>query len=118
MELSFAMEITGNQNRRRYARVEFSTRIVLTASSAKIEVMGSSRDLSLKGVFVDTDIRLAPGTECDLKIFLTGGVEDIELFIRARVARMVDTGLGISFEAMDLDSYTHLKNIVLYNSEP
>jgi len=118
MELNFAMEITGNQNRRKYTRVEFSTIIVLTARSAKIEAMGSSRDLSLKGVFVDTDIRLAPGTECDLKIFLTGGVEDIELFIRGRVARLVDTGLGISFEAMDLDSYTHLKNIVLYNSEP
>ena len=117
MELNFAMEITGNQNRRRYTRVEFSTRIVLTASSAKIEAMGSSKDLSLKGVFVDTDIKLAQGIECDLKIFLTGGVEEIELSIRARVARVVDTGLGISFESMDLDTYTHLKNIVLYNGE-
>jgi len=32
------------------------------------------------------------------------------------VARVVDTGIGLSFEAMDVDTYTHLKNIVLYNS--
>ncbi|MBI9087751.1 MAG: PilZ domain-containing protein [Desulfobacterium sp.] len=110
------MEITDNQDRRRNTRVEFSTRIVLMTSDAEIEAIGSSTDLSLTGVFVNTDKRLEAGSECNVKIFLSGGIGDIELAMKARVARVVDGGIGLSFEAMDLDTYTHLKNIVLYNS--
>ncbi len=110
------METTDNQERRRYTRVEFSTRIVLMTSDTKIEAKGSSKDLSLKGVFVNTDKKIEIGSGCNVKIFLSGGVGDIELAMEARVARVVETGLGLSFEAMDVDSYTHLKNIVLYNS--
>ena len=110
------MEITDNQDRRRHIRVDFSTRIVLMTGDTEIEAKGSSKDLSLKGVFVNTDKKIEIGSGCNVKIFLTGGVGEIELAMEARVARVVDTGLGLSFEAMDVDSYTHLKNIVLYNS--
>lgn len=110
------MEITDNKEKRKHTRVEFSTRIVLMASDTEIEATGSSKDLSLKGVFVNTDKKLDVGTECNVKIFLSGGIGDIELAMTAKVARVVDAGLGLAFEAMDVDSYTHLKNIVLYNS--
>ncbi len=110
------MESIDNQERRRHTRVEFSTRIVLMTNDAEIEARGSSKDLSLKGVFLNTDKKLEAGLECNVKIYLSGGIGDIELAMKARVARVVDTGIGLSFEAMDLDSYTHLKNIVLYNS--
>ena len=110
------MEITDNQERRRHTRVHFSTRIVLMANDTEIEAMGNSKDLSLKGVFVNTDKKLDVGAECHVKIFLSGGIGDIELAMKAKVARVVDTGLGLCFESMDVDSYTHLKNIVLYNS--
>lgn len=59
-------EIFENGERRRYERVAFSTTIVLTAGNERIEARGTSKDLSLKGVFVNTDIRLTPGTLCDL----------------------------------------------------
>lgn len=110
------MEITDKQEKRKHVRVEFSTRIVLIASDTEIEASGSSKDLSLKGVFVNTDKKLDVGDECNVKIFLSGGIGDIELAMTAKVARVVDAGLGLCFEAMDVDSYTHLKNIVLYNS--
>ena len=110
------MEITDNQERRRHIRVDFSTRIVLMAGDTEIEARGSSKDLSLKGVFVNTDKKVEAGSECNVKIFLSGGIGEIELAMKARVARVIDTGLGLSFESMDVDSYTHLKNIVLYNS--
>ncbi|MDY0219658.1 MAG: PilZ domain-containing protein [Desulfobacterium sp.] len=105
-----------NGERRRHERVRFSTTIVLTAAHARIEAKGTSKDLSLNGVFVNTDIRLEPGTLCDLTIVLTGGGDDVELSMRAKVERELASGLGISFEAMDIDTYSHLKNIMLYNS--
>ncbi|ACN16796.1 hypothetical protein HRM2_37380 [Desulforapulum autotrophicum HRM2] len=91
--------------------------IILTAIDAKIEARGSSRDISLSGVFVKTDTLLEPGTQCGVKIFLTGGSERIELSMKARVARVLSSGLGISFESMELETYAHLKNIMLYNSD-
>ena len=105
-----------DNERRRYERVAFSTSIVLTAGQARIEATGTSKDLSLKGVFVNTDIRLVPGTLCDLTIVLVGGGERVELSMRARVERGLAQGLGISFESMDIDTYGHLKKIILYNS--
>jgi hypothetical protein len=35
--------------------------------------------------------------------------------ISGKVCRIVDNGIGFSFEKTDLDSYKHLKNIVTYN---
>jgi hypothetical protein len=105
-----------NSERRRHERVAFSTTIVLTAGNARIEASGTSKDLSLKGIFVNTDIRLESGTLCDLTIVLTGGGEKVELSMKARVERELAQGLGISFESMDIDTYGHLKKIMLYNT--
>lgn len=77
----------------------------------------SSKDLSQKGVFAKTDDRFAPDTPCTVNVFLTGRVEDLPLEIRGRVVRQDEDGVGIVFESMDVDVYTHLKNIVRYNEE-
>lgn len=111
------MDSTGGGERRRHPRVAFSTSIILTSIDAMIEAKGSSRDISLSGVFVKTDTRLEPGTQCEMKIFLTGGVDRIELSMKARVSRVLSNGLGISFDSMDLETYGHLKKIMLYNSD-
>jgi hypothetical protein len=111
------MDSTRGEERRKHPRVTFSTSIILTSIDARIEAKGSSRDISLSGVFVKTDTRLEPGTQCDVKIFLTGGGERIELSMKARVTRVLSTGLGVSFDSMDLETYAHLKKIMLYNSD-
>jgi hypothetical protein len=33
------------------------------------------------------------------------------------VIRLEDNGIAVEFTTMDLDSYTHLKNILRYNAE-
>ncbi len=106
-----------HDDRRGHTRVDFQTRILLNADGIEIDTEGSSKDLSLKGVFVNSDYSISPGTQCSVKILLSGGIETIELNMKATVARDEAQGLGISFDSMDLDSYTHLKNIVRYNSD-
>lgn len=105
-----------NIGRRHHKRVSFSTKIILIYSDKAVDVTGSSMNLSLKGLFVKTENKVSPGTECKVKIILSGGIDLIELFIHAKVARVDEDGMGILFNTMDLETYTHLKNIVQYNS--
>ncbi|MEA1968757.1 MAG: PilZ domain-containing protein [Thermodesulfobacteriota bacterium] len=111
------METNNKDERRRHTRVDFLTRIVLKSKDLEIVAKGSSKDLSLKGVFFNTEEKLAKGSKVSVKIILSGGDEGIELAMESIVARVEEHGLGLKFQTMDLDSYTHLKNIVLYNKE-
>lgn len=113
------MEVSTGKEKRKHPRVRFKTRIeiVLQGDGKQIELEGDSKDLSLKGVFARAreDI-VPPGTPCDIDIFLTGGIDEIKLSIKGTVARSSNEGMGIVFDSMDLDTYSHLKNIVYYNS--
>jgi len=105
------------KEKRRHIRVDFATRVVINAGSVQIEVPGDSRDLSLKGVFINTEQKLPVDTRCSVRIFLSCGFDEVELKMKAKVARVDDHGLGISFDSMDLDTYTHLRNIMRYNAD-
>lgn len=110
--------MTVSDEKRRHPRVGFSTRILvsLCADGKGVELEGSSRDLSMRGVFVNTDRQFAKGTPCSVKIFLSGGLEDVELGIQGTIVRTTGKGFGVGFDSMDVDTYSHLKNIVTYNS--
>ncbi len=77
----------------------------------------NSKDLSQRGVFVKTGKKYAIGTECRVNIYLSGGIEDVKLDIQGRIVRHTDIGFGVEFDSMDVDTYTHLKTLILYNSE-
>lgn len=107
-----------NDERRKHIRVGFTTdiHIVIGADDEQVNLKGSSKDLSLKGIFVNTTKRFPAHTKCFVKIYLSGGIDDIELLINATIVRETDSGMGIEFDSMDIDTYSHLKNIVYYNS--
>lgn len=120
------MAVLNNDNRRKHSRVGFATEIKIEIKTKdkvtldkvkedKVKLEGSSKNLSLKGIFVSTDKRFARGTLCFVKIYLTGGIEKIELLIEGTIVRQTDAGIGIVFNSMDIDTYSHLKNIVVYN---
>ena len=110
------MTVLNDENRRKHSRVGFATQIKIDLKTKDpVRLEGSSKDLSLKGLFVITDRRFARGTLCSVKIVLTGGIEKIELLIEGTIVRQTDVGIGIIFNSMDVDTYSHLKNIVVYN---
>jgi len=113
-----AMTTSSNNEKRRHPRVGFSTaiEILLQADGKEVKLSGNSMDLSLKGMFVRAEEKFVPGTKCSVNVYLTGGIEKIELQIKGTVVRMSDFGMGIVFDSMDVDTYSHLKNIVYYNS--
>ncbi len=112
------MVVSRKDDRRKHSRVGFTTaiKVALEAGGEKINFDGNSNDLSLKGIFVTTQNSFSSGTKCSIRICLTGGIDKIELMIKGTVVRNSSNGMGIEFDSMDIDTYSHLKNIVYYNS--
>ncbi len=113
------MGTMNNDDRRKYARVGFTTGIDIKIESGGKQTIlnANSKDLSQRGVFVGTEDAFPLDTPCTVNVHLSGGVDDISLEIQGRVVRQTGAGVGIVFESMDVDVYAHLKNIVRYNSD-
>ncbi|MBF0477366.1 MAG: PilZ domain-containing protein [Deltaproteobacteria bacterium] len=102
-------------NKRKRSRVSFHTKCDLTAGT-KALVDLETRDISMKGVYVGTDAGWPIGTDCQVAINLIGGAQPLALHMKGRVARSDTDGLGVDFIEIDMDSFTHLRNIVVYNA--
>ena len=105
------------KEKRRKIRVDFTTQVIVKSATSEIQAKGSSKDLSLKGIFVNTSENIPIGEKCRVKVVLTGMVDDLVLQMEGTVVRKSEGGLAVDFSSMDIDSYTHLKNIVKYNAE-
>ncbi|MFH1985824.1 MAG: PilZ domain-containing protein [Pseudomonadota bacterium] len=104
------------ENKRTHERVAFSAQVTVFCKGQRIVSGADTRNISLKGIYVETDKRLGIGTHCGLELQLTGASSQLTLNIDGRVVREDDAGFGIVFNTVDLDSYFHLKNILLYNA--
>lgn len=110
------MEIPEN-NRRSKIRVDFQSRIVIEVIEPAIALDGDSRNLSLKGIFVETAENVPLHARCRVQVFLSGTVSPMALTMEGIVTRKEPGGIAIAFDSMDIDSYAALKNIVRYNTE-
>jgi hypothetical protein len=73
-------------------------------------------NISLKGIYVKTNETLSQNTECEIKLELPGSKPTIVLRISGEILRVEEGGIGILFKQMDLETFEHLKQIVLTNS--
>jgi hypothetical protein len=98
---------------RKFSRVNF--KVDATIKTAERQFHGEVKDLSMSGMFMQTGERLQQGYPVDISIILTGTSPEIDVNFSGTVSRIDENGIGFTFKKMDLDSYTHLKNIVAYN---
>ena len=101
--------------KRRRTRVGFSTQVILTTKDNS-EFTATVIDLSLNGVYLDIQDDIPMGTLCDVKIILPGGIDGMALLMEGEVCRKDPKGMGIRFLSMDPDTFSHLKNIAMYNA--
>jgi hypothetical protein len=104
------------EERRHKTRVHFETHVNIKTGNSEIRAEADSEDISIEGIFVKTQDKIPEGTPCDLEILLTGSSTRLVLTIKGIMRRQEENGLAIGFESMDLDSFMHLKNIILYNA--
>lgn len=110
--------MTTDNEQRRNVRVPFKASVSLWPIKQDVRQIQCemTRDISMKGVFCYSDIKLPAGTACEMELELVGSSSKLILFIKGRIIRLDDDGMGIKFEEMDLDSFLHLKNILQYNT--
>lgn len=105
-----------SKERRNEIRVGFATKVFITVGDRQTGYEGDSRDISLRGVFLNTDDPIELNTDCNVEIRLPSIPDDIVLSLQGHIVRKEATGYAIYFDSVDLDSYTHLKNIIKYNT--
>jgi hypothetical protein len=98
---------------RQFSRVPF--RMAATIKTPDRQFQGSVENLSMRGMFLVTDERLPMGDQVEINMILSGTSPEISIDFNGTVSRVSDNGLGFYFDKIDLDSYTHLKNIIAYN---
>ncbi len=69
----------------------------------------------MKGMFFHTRCEIADDEPVEITIPLSGS--EISIHLKGKPVRRNEAGVAIQFSEIDLDSFTHLKNIVSYNSD-
>ncbi len=100
-----------NVEKRRFSRANYRVETTLEAGSLKIK--GQVMDVSLKGAFVCSREKLPLGQHVDMVVEADPKASPI--VVRGKVVRVVEEGIAIEFESLDLDSFVKLKEIVSYN---
>jgi len=95
---------------RKFSRVPFHVSATATVGGRSFQ--GKISNLSMNGLFLETPERLPEGEAADLVITLEGTEPEVSVSFTGRVCRITDDGIGFHFEKIDLDSYTHLRNII------
>jgi hypothetical protein len=100
------------QDRRNFCRVDFKVSALL--QSEGVALKGEVKDLSLHGLYLETEELLAVGTPVEITIYLSATTEPIVINVSGSVARLVPGGIGCAFDKMDVDSFAHLRSIISY----
>lgn len=104
-----------NDERRQNTRVHFHTTASLQFSERLFKNC-ETRDLSVKGLFVQNVTGQEAGDKCEIDLHLSGATSELKLAMRGEIVRVQEDGVAVNFYEVDLDSFYHLKNIVYYNS--
>ncbi|MBN2308957.1 MAG: PilZ domain-containing protein [Candidatus Hydrogenedentes bacterium] len=107
--------MTDGTNQREFTRVPVHV-VVQVKAGGPDAIRGRLEDVSLKGLFVSCDATYPVGTACTIELSLDAGEQAIHMDARGTVMRADASGMAIEFEAVDADSFDHLRNLVLYNA--
>jgi hypothetical protein len=102
------------QDRRNFSRVDFKVSALLQTDGTAIK--GEVKDLSLHGLYLETQEIIPIGTTVEITIYLSATPEPVVINVSGSVARIVPGGLGCTFDKMDVDSFAHLRSIISYQS--
>ena len=72
----------------------------------------------MNGLYLVCDEDLAASTDCQVVLFFGEGQGRLRIEVSGKVVRTDDGGVGVEFsEIAGLESFDHLRNIVLHNAQ-
>lgn len=106
-------EMTEN---RKFTRIEIKTSTLVTSNGVETQV--EIVNLSLGGACIQskTPLKITTGNQLILSFIFTGEVNGI-LNIEAKLLNQVKEQYHIRFDTMELESFTHLRNLIEANLE-
>lgn len=99
-------------------RIKFETSVSLEIDELSLAANTLSRDMSLDGIFIRTGEQVPLNVPCLVTITITGTSSNLTMRIKGRTIRQDRSGVAVRFTELEMDSYLHLKNIVLNNQVP
>lgn len=99
------------QDKRDFSRVSFKVSALIQADGVALK--GEVKDVSLHGIFVQTDEKIPVGTVVEITIYLSAA-EPVVINVSGTVARSVEGGIGCVFDKMDVESFAHLRSVIAY----
>ncbi|MBU5638787.1 PilZ domain-containing protein [Geomonas sp. Red69] len=100
------------KERRNFSRVDFRVSALLQAEG--VAVKGEVTDVSLHGLYMETQELIPVGTPVEVTIYLSAAPDPVVINVKGTVARLVPGGLGCAFDKMDVESFAHLRSIISY----
>ncbi|MCL2790268.1 MAG: PilZ domain-containing protein [Desulfobulbus sp.] len=99
--------------RRRSRRIEFASAALLRyGDNCSLEARIDTRDISLHGLMLTTDVRLPVETPCVIELHLSGTTSEMDVVAHGVIQRHEDAGMAIAFTRVDPDSFIHILNLV------
>lgn len=96
-----------------------NTRILFSVSAIvkykEKEITCNVVNLSLNGILLSTNESIPVGEEVNINILMEGGNSQLTINLDGVIKRTGDSEIAAEFTSIDLDSFIHLKNIVIYN---
>ncbi len=107
--------MTKDRNEREFSLVDVAIAVEVMRPDED-PVVGEVEVISMNGMLIRTPSTLPAGLNCRARLVLRGGVESIAFDVSAEVVRSHEETIALAFVEVPIESYTHLKNIVLANS--
>lgn len=98
---------------RRAPRVVFISTARLSYDHDQVmEAQVDTRNISLTGLYLETEARILVDTPCTIAIQLAGATSKMDFKVEGVVCRHDRTGMAITFTRLNPDSYLHIANLV------
>jgi hypothetical protein len=103
--------------RRGHERCAFDLVVILTGPDGT-EVRGTSRDVSLGGVFLRGGRGLSPDADCRVELATGDGPEAVRVVLQGRVARADADGIAVEYTWIDADNHARLHELLTADAAP
>jgi len=104
-------------DKREFVRVPFKMGTTVRTSDRTIR-SSNTLDVSMNGLRVATTEIVPPeGTLCEVEIVLAEAPEPVIIEARGSIVRSQPGTLAVHFSEVDVDSYEHLRQLILNNSQ-
>jgi hypothetical protein len=105
------------KDRRGFIRIPFNTDAEIQAGEQVLRSQNGI-DISMSGLRITTgDAVPAEGTPCAVKITLKSFVNSLSIEAKGKIIRSAAGTLAVQFTELDLDSYHHLRQLILNNTQ-